>query len=123
MRLFSKKPTKIKFDARGEWPDAIKTNPEGWEYTHNFKVHYKSSRLQVLASKLNLSVPSNTPKLPSHNEVEAAANERLMGSTFTVQHGVRTPGRLGKKDLTFSYHITNAEYKETIAFMKGQDGW
>ncbi len=114
MRLFSKKPTKIKFDARGESPDAIKNNPEGWEYTHNFKVHYKSSRLQVLASKLNLSVPSSTPKLPSHNESEAAANERLMGSTFTVQHGVRTPGRLGKKDLTFSYHITNAEYKETI---------
>jgi len=123
MRLFSKQRTKIKFDSRTELPEEIRADINGWEYTHNFKVHYKSSRLQLLASKLNLSVPSDSPKLPSHNEVEEAANARLMGSTFTIQSGVKHPGRLGKKDLTFSYHITHAEYKGSIAFLKGQDGW
>ena len=127
MRLFTKKLTKIKFDARREWPEAISNDVNGWEYTHNFKVHYKSSKLQILASKLDLSVTSNTPKLPSHQEVEEAANARLMGSTFAVQKSGNvsssTLGRFGKKDLTFSYHITDAEYKETIAFLKGQQGW
>jgi len=123
MPLFGgKKKNKIEFDARKEFPPEIKSDVEGWEYTHNFKVHYKSSRLQVLASKLNISIPSYTPQLPSHAEVEEAANARLQGSTFSIQRG-GTPGRLVKKDLTFSYHITDAEYKETIAFRKGQENW
>ena len=117
------KGNKIEFDARRGLPPEIKDNVDGWEYTHNFKVHYKSSALQVLASKLDLSIPSDTPQLPSHNEVEAAANARLQGSTFSIQKSGFTTGRLGKKDLTFSYHITDAEYKETIAFRKGQQAW
>jgi hypothetical protein len=108
-------------------PKEIKDNIAGWEYTHNFKVHYKSSGLQVLASKLDLSIPSDTPELPSHIEVEAAANARLQGSTFSIQKSgtvfSSTLGRFGKKDLAFSYHITDAEYKESIAFLKGQQAW
>lgn len=123
MPLFGKKGNKIEFDARKELPEEIKNNIDGWEYTHNFKVHYKSSGLQVLASKLDLSICSDSPTLPSHKEVEEAANARLQGSTFSIQHSGITTGRLGKKDLTFSYHITNAEYKETIAFRKGHEGW
>ena len=117
------KKNKIEFDARIDLPNEIKNNIVGWEYTHNFKVHYKSSVLQVLASKLDLSIPSDTPELPSHQEIEAAANSRLQGSTFAIQKSGTTLGRLGKKDLTFSYHITDAEYKESIAFLKGTANW
>jgi hypothetical protein len=127
MRLFGGKKNKIEFDARKEFPKEIKDNITGWEYTHNFKVHYKSSGIQILASKLDLSIPSDSPKLPSHQEVEAAANARLQGSTFAIQKSgtisSSTLGRFGKKDLAFSYHITDAEYKETIAFLKGQEAW
>jgi len=127
MPLFGGRKNKIEFDARKEWPQQIKDNIAEWEYTHNFKVHYKSSGIQVLASKLDLSIPSDTPELPSHQDVEAAANARLQGSTFAIQKSgtifSSTLGRFGKKDLTFSYHITDAEYKETIAFLKGQNVW
>jgi hypothetical protein len=127
MPLFGGKKNKIEFDARKELPEEIKSNIDGWSYTHNFKVHYKSSGIQVLASKLDLSIPSDSPQLPSHEDVEAAANARLQGSTFSIQKSgtvfSSTLGRLGKKDLAFSYHITDAEYKETIAFKKGQDAW
>lgn len=128
MPLFGGKKNKIEFDARKELPKELKDNISGWEYTHNFKVHYKSSGLQVLASKLDLSIPSDTPELPSHQEVEEAANARLQGSTYTITKGrsslLGNPlGRLGKKDLAFSYHITDAEYKESIAFLKGQQAW
>jgi hypothetical protein len=127
MPLFGGKKNKIEFDARRELPPEIKSNIAGWEYTHNFKVHYKSSGLQVLASKLDLSIPSDTPELPSHQEVEMAANARLQGSTFAIQKSGTISssalGRFGKKDLAFSYHITDAEYKETIAFLKGQAAW
>ena len=127
MRLFNRKKKKIEFNARIKLPKEIIENIANWEYTHSFKVHYKSSGLQILASKLDLSVPSDTPKLPSHNEVEMLANERLQGSTFTLQKGgtvsSSTFGRFGKKDLTFSFHITHIEYKESIAFLKGQEGW
>jgi hypothetical protein len=127
MLLFGRKKKKIEFDARKELPKEIKNNITGWEYTHNFKVHYKSSGIQILASKLDLSVPSDTPKLPTHQEVEMAADARLQGSTFSLQKSgtvfSSTLGRFGKKDLTFSYHITNIEYKETIAFRKGQEAW
>jgi hypothetical protein len=127
MPLFGGKKNKIEFDARKELPKEIKDNIAGWEYTHNFKVHYKSSGLQILASKLDLSIPSDTPELPSHQDVEAAANARLQGSTFAIQKSgtvfSSTLGRLGKKDLTFSYHITDAEYKESIAFLKGTKAW
>jgi hypothetical protein len=127
MPLFGGKKNKIEFDARREFPAEVRDNIDGWEYTHNFKVHYKSSGLQILASKLDVSIPSYTPQLPSHQEVEAAANARLQGSTFAIQRSgtvfSSTLGRFGKKDLTFSYHITDAEYKETIAFRKGQEAW
>ncbi|MBX5329190.1 MAG: hypothetical protein QHH18_04420 [Candidatus Bathyarchaeota archaeon] len=127
MPLFGGKKNKIEFDARKELPKEIKDNIAAWEYTHNFKVHYKSSGLQVLASKLDISIPSDTPQLPSHQEVVEAANARLQGSTFAIQKSgtvfSSTLGRFGKKDLTFSYHITHAEYKESIAFRKGQEAW
>lgn len=125
--MFGRKKNKIEFDARKEYPKEIKDNLSGWEYTHNFKVHYKSSGLQILASKLDLSIPSDTPELPSHQQVEQAANARLQGSTFTLTKGgtisSSTLGRFGKKDLAFSYHITDTEYKESIAFLKGQEAW
>ena len=125
--MFGRKKNKIEFDARKELPKEIKDNISGWEYTHNFKVHYKSSGLQILASKLDLSVPSDTPELPSHQQVQEVANARLQGSTVTLTKGgtisSSTLGRFGKKDLAFSYHITDAEYKESIAFLKGQEAW
>jgi len=125
--VFGRKKNKIEFDARKELPKEIKDNISGWEYTHNFKVHYKSSGLQILASKLDLSVPSDTPELPSHQQVQEVANARLQGSTVTLTKGgtisSSTLGRFGKKDLAFSYHITDAEYKESIAFLKGQEAW
>jgi hypothetical protein len=128
MPLFGKEKKKIEFDARKELPKEIKDNIAAWEYTHNFKVHYKSSGIQVLASKLDVSITSDSPELPTHEDVEATANARLQGTTLTLTSGSRhllgTPlGRLGKKDLAFSYHITNAEYKESIAFLKGSKGW
>ena len=125
--MFGKKKNKMEFDARKELPKEIKDNTSAWEYTHNFKVHYKSSGLQILASKLDLSIASDTPVLPSHQQVEEAANARLQGSTFTLTKGgtisSSTLSRFGKKDLAFSYHITDAEYKESIAFLKGQEAW
>jgi len=125
--MFGKKKKKIEFDARKELPKEIKDNIPGWEYTHNFKVHYKSSGLQILASKLDLSISSDTPELPTHQQVQEVANARLQGSTLTLTKGgtisSSTLGRFGKKDLAFSYHITDAEYKESIAFLKGQEAW
>jgi hypothetical protein len=114
------KKKKIEFDARTTLPQEIQENPTGWEYTHNFKVHYKSSGLQMIASKLDLSIPSAMPALPSHSDVENAAIERLSGTTLAVN---QYKGRVGKRDVVFSYHITNSEYKESLAYVKGQEGW
>ena len=118
--MFDKKRKKIEFDARKPLPKEIEGEPSGWEYNHNFKVHYKSSGLQMLASKLDLSIPSDVPALPSHSEVEDAANARIQGTTFGIN---KSKGRLFKKDVVFSFHITESEYKESIAYRKGENAW
>ena len=120
--MFGKK-TKIEFDARKQLPKEIAGKEAEWDYVHNFKVHYKSSGIQLLASKLDLSIPSDVPTLPSRPDVEAAANARLQGTTFSINKGGSGIGRFGKKDLVFSYHITESEYKESIAHIKGQQSW
>jgi|YelNatPaOPRAMG01_1025707.scaffolds.fasta_scaffold108955_2 hypothetical protein len=123
MKLFGKK-RKIEFDARKPLPREIAENIATYDFVHNFKVHYKSSGLQLLASKLDLSISSDSPELPTPKQVEEAANARLQGTTLTITKGstsiLGTPlGRFGKKDLAFSYHVTNIEYKESIAMLKG----
>jgi len=103
---FWKEENKIEFDARkGLLPKEI-TDPSQWEYIHNFKVHYKISRIQAIATKVDISLPSKSAAVPTLTEVTAEADKRL--TARQISGHVRT-----------SYHITNIEYKESLAIRMG----
>lgn len=103
MPLFGKKG-KIEFDAENP-PQEIIDNPQGFSYIHNFKVHFKTSRIQAIATKMDVSVNSSSPEIPDNDQVTAQFNNRMA----MLMNNPRMNLRLA------SSHITMIEYKETIA--------
>ena len=103
MPLFGKKD-KIEFNAENP-PQEIMDNPQGFSYIHNFKVHFKASRIQAIATKMDVSVNSSSPEIPDNDEVTAQFNNRMA----MLMNNPRMNLRLA------SSHITMIEYKETIA--------
>ncbi len=83
-------------------------NPQKYSFVHNFKVHYKRGLLQALANKLDVSISSSSPQLPSTQQVVDEFNKR-MTATVVVSD---TRHRYSEA----SFHITNVEYKESFAF-------
>ena len=85
-----------------------------WKYSfvHNFKVHYKQSVLQALANKVDVSLSSDSPRMPSTQQVMEEFNQRMqMGNV--ARNKVRRFSQV-------SYHVTNVEYKESFAFYDPQ---
>jgi len=104
--MFGRKNSKIKFDAR-QPPKKILQSPDSFQYIHNFKVHFKRGVLQVLANKMNVSVNSSLPQMPPLQTVTDEFNRRMvMSDAHTNTSGRFTPS---------SFHITNIEYKESMA--------
>ena len=97
---------KVKFDARNP-PQRFLENPQGYSFIHNFKVHYKRGVLQPLANKMDVSINSQSPELPTPQLVTNEFNQRMI---MSVAHS-NTKQRFDSA----SYHITNIEYKESFA--------
>lgn len=105
---------KLEFDAQSPQtaPQDLLINPQNYSYIHNFKVHFKDSALQLLASKTDVSVSSTNPNMPTMQEVTDEFHKRM---TMAVVHSNNK-----KKYQSSSYHITNVEYKESIAMFLPQ---
>ena len=112
MPLFGSK-SKIEFNAQS--PPNEKTidlyqHPERYSFVHNYKVHYKHGTFQVIANKMDVSIGSTSPKLLTTLEVTDEFNKRMTMSV--VESDLRI--RYSKA----SFHITNLEYKESIAMFQ-----
>ncbi|HXQ92137.1 MAG TPA: zinc ribbon domain-containing protein [Nitrososphaerales archaeon] len=108
MPLFGGGSKKVKFDARNP-PQRFLENPQGYSFVHNFKVHYKRGVLQPLANKMDVSINSPSPELPTPQLVTNEFNQRMI---MSVAH-TDTKQRFDSA----SYHITNIEYKESFALV------
>jgi hypothetical protein len=102
---------KYKFDARAgqtaEYSD-LYANPWKYSFVHNFKVHFKVSIIQALANKVDISISSTTPQIPTMQQVMDEFNQRMQLGNAAQQRRVRFSAA--------SYHVTNIEYKESFAF-------
>lgn len=67
----------------------------------------REGALQPLANKLDISVSSSTPDLPQSQFVVDEFNRRMTASVFSSDTKERYSSA--------SYHITNVEYKESMA--------
>ena len=100
------KKSRIEFDAtRGptERTADLYENPQSYSFIHNYKVHFKRSALQMVANKIDISVGSRSSQLPGHEEVVNQFNDRALVAMANPRTRIS------------SYHITNVEYKESIA--------
>jgi hypothetical protein len=103
--VFGKK-SKIEYDAtRGpsERTADLYQNPQNYSFIHNYKVHFKRSSLQVVANKIDISVASSSFQPPPHEEVVSQFNNKTLVAMANPR--MKMP----------SYHITNVEYKESLA--------
>ena len=108
-KIFGNKK-KIEFDARkgrNETSQPFYDNPQLYSFVHNFKVHFKRGALQPLANKIDVSINSTSPEKSSMQQVTDEFNKRMTMSVAVsdTKHRFSLP----------SYHITNIEYKESIA--------
>jgi hypothetical protein len=106
--LLGRKNKKIEFDARNP-PQQLLNAPQSYSFVHNFKVHFKSSGLQMLANKIDVSVNTDSATLPSPQLVTSEFNNRMV---MANAHS-NTRARFNSS----SFHITNIEYKESIAMI------
>ena len=82
-------------------------NPQNYSFIHNYKVHYKRGALQMLANKVDVSVNSSQPELPE-NQLVVDEFHRRMSMSLPLSD---TRARYSNA----SFHITDVEYKESIA--------
>lgn len=104
---------KVRFDAKAEPSlknEDLYANTWKYSFIHNFKVHYKVSVLQALANKIDISIPSSSPGLPPVQRVLDEFNQRM-------QLGNVSRNDKGRKS-AISYHVTDIEYKESIALQE-----
>ena len=111
MQLFGRK-NKIEFTADRP-PREISENPRDYSYVHNFKVHFKTSRVQMIATKMDISISSEDPETPTNQLVTSQFNQQMMMI-------LNNPNLRTSKDKFPSYHITMIEYKESIAMPTGK---
>jgi hypothetical protein len=104
--MFGRKNEKVKFDAR-QPPQEFLQYPQNYSFVHNFKVHFKSSVIQALANKVDVSVNTDSPSMPSPQLVTNEFNSRM------IMSNAHTDNRLKRN--ANSFHITNIEYKESMA--------
>jgi hypothetical protein len=88
------------------------SNPLKYSFSHNFKVHFKRGILQALANKLDITISSTTPEIPSTQQVMDEFNQRMKSSIIVSN----TRHRYSEA----SYHVTQIEYKESFAFYDPQ---
>ena len=98
--------SKVVFDARRP-PEEILMNSETYSYVHNFKVHYKASKIQTKNSKVDISVISSSSHIPILEEVELQFNQRMMLDADT-------PKLWNRYEIVPSYHVTKVEYRGSL---------
>ena len=109
------KMDKFKFDSRmGRTSLTFDFYDNPWKYSfvHNFKVHYKSGLLQALANKLDISLSTPSADMPSTQDVMNEFNDRMKASIVV--------SNTKKRFSQASYHVTQIEYKESLAFYDAQ---
>src|SRR5487761_330555 len=106
MPLFGGGSKKTKFDAR-QPPSEFLQNAQSYSFVHNFKVHFKRGMLQALANKVDVTVNSPSPQLPSPQQVSDEFNQRMV---MSVAHSDTR-----QRFASASFHVTNIEYKESFA--------
>jgi hypothetical protein len=111
--MFGRNNSKIEFDAR-QPPSQIVQSPQSFQYVHNFKVHFKRGALQALANKVDVSIDSNSPQMPSIQEVTQEFNNRMRMANARSNTRERFSAT--------SFHITNIEYKESMALSYSMGG-
>jgi len=107
--VFGKK-NKIEYDATKQANASTQDlfqNPQNYSFIHNYKVHYKDRALKLLASKVDLSINSTDPTLPENQLVVDEFHRRMASAVMHTENKERFAEA--------SYHITNVEYKESIA--------
>ncbi len=109
--FWNKNDSKVVFDARRP-PEEILQNSGAYSYVHNFKVCYKASKIQAKGSKIDTSICSESPQIPSQEEVELQFNQQMIMPSNNAK--LRTP-----YGLVTSFRIINVEYKESLG--KKQD--
>ena len=100
MPLFGGGNKKVKFDARQ--PPQDLQGYRDYSFVHNFKVRYKKSSLQIFENEVAVSITSSSARLPSPETVSRQFNRQL---PYRERHS--------------SFHITNIEYKESVAMSYG----
>ena len=106
---------KLKFDARQGRTESDKDmydNPWKYSFTHNFKVHFKRSVIQALANKLDITISSPGPEMPSTKDVMTEFNQRMKASVVVSD----TKHRFSEA----SYHVTQIENQEAFALYDPQ---
>ena len=105
-----RKRKKVEFDGRqGETEKTfdLYQNPQDYSFIHNYKVHFKRGTLQVLANKVDVSVTTSSPHLPSPQDVTEEFQKRMTASVVVSD--------TRKRYSEVSFHITDVEYKQSIA--------
>jgi hypothetical protein len=105
-----RKRKKIEFDGRQgptEKTSDLYQNPQDYSFIHNYKVHFKRGTLQVLANKVDISVTTSSPQLPSPQQVTEEFQKRMTASVVVSD--------TRKRYSEVSFHITDVEYKQSIA--------
>jgi hypothetical protein len=108
--LVLRKRKKIEFDGRQgptEKTSDLYYNPQSYSFIHNYKVHFKRGILQVLANKVDISVTTSSPQLPSPQQVTEEFQKRMTASVVVSD--------TRKRYSEVSFHITDVEYKKSIA--------
>jgi len=111
--MFGRNNSKIEYDAR-QPPQQIMQSPQSFQYVHNFKVHFKRGALQAIANKVDVSIDSSSYQMPSIQEVTKAFNDRMVMSNAHSNTRERFSAS--------SFHITNIEYKESMALIYSMGG-
>jgi len=105
-----RKRKKVEFDGRQvptEKTSDLYQNPQDYSFIHNYKVHFKRGTLQVLANKVDVSVTTSSPQLPSPQQVTEEFQKRMTASVVVSD--------TRKRYSEVSFHITDVEYKQSIA--------
>lgn len=107
--MLRKRKKKIEFDGRRgptEKTSDLYQNPQDYSFIHNYKVHFKRGTLQVLANKVDISVTTSSPELPSPQQVTEEFQKRMTASVVVSD--------TRKRFSEVSFHITDVEYKQSI---------
>ncbi len=113
MKLFGSRSRKIDYNYRQGVPLEIQQSLQEWTFVHNFRVHYKTSRFNLVASKMDIGISTTNPI------VETSDNQKVI-QEFYARFGGFVNNPLAKRNVGFNRmpvgtNITDIEYLKTTA--------